>query len=179
MTLEASNSTSNVTRDDLTIAANVTSTDGGTITFLAGDSIVQAGGLVTSNGGTVVMQADREGGNADGFRGAVTQAAGSIVTGGLNVTAFSDSALTSTTNNVDTLAATLTGGANFAFTDADALTIGNVDGHLGISTSGGNVGIVLAGADAILTISGGLGVDTIRTSNGDVGLEADDLAISV
>jgi autotransporter-associated beta strand protein len=60
----------------------------------------------------------------------------SLAVANLRLSAGGAVSLTSTSNDVDTLAASVTGsGANFAFTDADDLVVGLVDGVAGISVN--------------------------------------------
>ncbi|HEV7402118.1 MAG TPA: autotransporter-associated beta strand repeat-containing protein [Chthoniobacteraceae bacterium] len=60
----------------------------------------------------------------------------SLAVAKLRLSAGGAVSLTSTSNDVDTLAASVTGsGANFAFTDADDLSIGTVDGATGLTVN--------------------------------------------
>ena len=81
--------------------------------------------------------------------GTVTQTA-PITETNLAVNAVGAVTLTNAGNDVTTLAATVTGAGNaFAYTDANALTIGTVDGINGITTNNGDIGLQTGGALAI------------------------------
>jgi len=161
--------------DKLTLSADVQSTGGGTITLIAGDDIEQTTGAIQSLGGAdnlVKFTADNEG---DGS-GAITQNGGSLAADMLVFRSAGDVAYTAGNNNVDRLAANVTGaGSKFSYTDADALEIGSVDGVNGITTTG-------AGADVSLTAGGhltssqklavgGASTFTVTAANADVLLD--------
>ena len=81
--------------------------------------------------------------------GTVTQTA-PITETNLAVSSVGAVTLTNAGNDVTTLAANVTGAGNaFSYTDANALTIGTVDGINGVTTNNGNIGLQTGGALAI------------------------------
>jgi hypothetical protein len=78
---------------------------------------------------------------------------GSVTATSLRATAGTGITLSNAANNASTLAARVTGNGTIFYTDADALTIGSVDGVDGASTSSGAVTITTPSS---LTISNGI-----------------------
>ena len=162
ITLTASDSAA--AGDNLTISANVISTSGGTIQLQAGDDIIHTAGTI-GTAGLARFTADHEGAVvADGDRGSITQSGGNLLAVSAVFRAFGEVNYISATNNVDNLAAVLTGataGADFEYRDADGVFITTVDTVNGITTAGGDA-TVCAG-DTITLLQGiTAGAGTVR-----------------
>lgn len=139
--------------DDLLVRAAVVSTGGGTLTFAAGDDVVQeAGSIRTEAAGasTVRVAAGiEEAEAADGDRGDALQRAGSVVARGLALLARGNVAFTSPANDVDVLAGA-TAGETFAYDDADDVAVGSVAGITGLwAPRGSSVTLRSTGRGAI------------------------------
>ena len=102
--------------------------------------------------------------------GTVTQTA-PITETNLAVTAVGAVTLTNAGNDVTTLAAKVTGAGNaFAYTDANALTIGTVDGINGITTNNG--AITVATTNGALTVSNTPAAPDVNAGTSTVALTA-------
>jgi len=107
------------------------SSSGGDITFITGSTLTLAGDIM-AGGGTVTLHP---------LFGGVNQMSGSITASDLLLTSndgfgsfgFGAFSLTSATNDVGTLAASVNG--NIAYTDMNALTVGTVTGVAGITAA--------------------------------------------
>jgi filamentous hemagglutinin family protein len=104
--------------------------------------------------------------------GAITQLpAAGITATNLMVQAGDDVTLTAPGNNVNTLAATVSGAGGFAFTDADGFTVNTVNGVNGVTTAGGDV--------ALTALTGRITTSrTVAGGGGDITLVADQMAIN-
>lgn len=127
--------------DNLTVAADVTSTGGGTIALGAGDDIVHDSGLIKTTGGPsnlVRLTADLEGsGVADGDRGGIAQNGGSVVADNAALRAHEGISYQASGNDVANLAATVASGFlghTLDYTDATGFNVATVDGLSGVST---------------------------------------------
>jgi|GEM_PF-1131716 len=135
----------NVNNDVGTLAANVNGalnyTDTNALTV---GSVGVTDGITTSNdavtlntGGTLTLSKDINIGNAiltlNPSTGGVNQTAGKIIASNLLLTGVGTHTLTSSTNDVGTLAANING--TLTYTDTNALTVGTVSGTDGITTS--------------------------------------------
>ncbi len=102
--------------------------------------------------------------------GTVTQTA-PITETNLAVNAVGAVTLTNAGNDVTTLAATVTGAGNaFAYTDANALTIGTVDGINGVSTNNGAISV--ATTNGALTVSNTPAAPDVNAGTSTVALTA-------
>jgi len=157
--------------DNLSIAANVTSTGGGTITLVAGDNITQSAGTISSSG-VVRFTADNEGaGGVDGVRGGISQSGGNLTAASAVFRSGNAVGFASTTNDIDTFAAIVTvNGQGFEYCDADSLDIASVDGINDITTTNGNatVGIETGNLSINQNIAAGSGAVRLQT-NGAAG----------
>jgi hypothetical protein len=133
--------------DNLRLSADITASGTGTLALLAGDQFIQAAGAIRNPSGTVVLTADTEGDAvADGVRGSVTQAGGSLTANGAALRGLGV-AFAVGVNDVDNLAATATDPAqDVVFADVDDFTITTVDALDGVSTADGNVILTAGGA---------------------------------
>ncbi len=183
--------------DAITINNNATITldaaGDSTLTFQAGDDFEMTNGTVQTQGGgthTVAIWADHEADGADGDRGGVNQAAGTITTNVLAVSSYEDVNLTQATNDADTVAAVVNNnGADFNFQDADGVEIGSgtiptLGGATdGITTASGTVRIGAGGTvtqTAAGTVTGlALGIAASDTITLDQANDVDTLAAQV
>ncbi|MDX1967825.1 MAG: hypothetical protein SFV23_11685 [Planctomycetaceae bacterium] len=154
--------------NDLTLSADIAHLTGqGEIYFQAGDDIIQTAGAIVcirpmaGSLSRVNFTADHEASGADGDRGGITQSGGSILATEVQLRAFDAVLLDQATNDVDILAAVVTGvGQSFTFRDADNLTIFRIDGVggvVGLTTNAGDVAITTGGQ----LILGGSGEDIL------------------
>ncbi len=117
--------------------------------------------------------------------GPVTQATGANVTGPqFEFTGAGPVTLTNTGNDVDLLAAVLTGANNaFSYTDADDLSIDTVNATTGISTNNGNISVntvngALTVQDTAAAIDVNAGTASVSLTAGDPNATDPDLTIS-
>jgi filamentous hemagglutinin family protein len=149
--------------DDLTLAADVTSTGAGNqISLLAGDDIIQQSGTVgfiDPAWGTIYAEADTEGAAADGDRGGFSQASDGLFDsrgGSVTVICHEDAAVASLNAG--------TAGAVAVTSNGGAITDSKSDAGPGEAAN-------IAGASAVLQAStgiGGTGDDDIDTSVGNL-----------
>lgn len=155
--------------DDLIINAGVTvSSSGGNVFLQAGDDIL-LNGIAASPTGILALRAGT--GDLDGG-GGITQDAnnGLVLAASMGVRAIGSVTLTRPSNDVDFLAAAVTGaGASFNYRDVDDVSIRTVDGVSGVTTIDGEILITSLSGSIILD---GSGADEIFASIGDITLNA-------
>lgn len=141
------------------------------------------GANISAHGGDISLGANLNSGDKILLDGAVMQTAGALSGNTLGVTG-SSATLLSSSNNVHTLAANVTG--NISYTNSAALSIGQYSAGLSGITAGGNATVsatsvtvdkaVSATGDATLTGAGGIGVNAavsganIYANGGDITL---------
>jgi len=168
ITLEAVGSV--LAGDNLTLAANVTST-GGNMTLRAGDDISQTTGTVSTAGGTITATADTEGaGVADGDRGSFSQASGTSFSssgGNITVSAFEDIGL----------ALLDAGAAQVTVTSADG-AITDANGAANNITANSLAASAVTGIDLDTTITTLTSANVTGTGNIDISDTAGGLAVT-
>ena len=144
--------------DGVTAAGNITVTSKAGDITLSKDANTSNGGSAPLSGATVTLDA--------AATGMVQENGGAVVADNLLVKAVTTSTLTTATNDVNTVAAKLTGpGQSFNYTDANKVDIGTVAAIDGITTNnnstttGGNITVTSKAGDIVL-------IRDINTSNG-------------
>jgi len=131
-----------------------------------------ATGKVTTGGGNVVITSPN---------GGITQAVGSQIStgaGGLGINVKGHATFSSTTNNVHTLGATLSGaGSSLTYTNAGPLVIGTVEAIGGITTNNGAADIESSGGMTVSNnIATGGGRLSLKDNTADVNLGTSQIA---
>ncbi|ABK44673.1 filamentous hemagglutinin family outer membrane protein [Magnetococcus marinus MC-1] len=127
--IEQSSGTMSATTLSLTASNGGITQSGGSITGTT-VSLAAGSGGITQSSGTIQGTTLALGGGSGG----ITQSGGTVTATGLVITASGNVALTQTSNDVDTLAANLTGGTLY-FRDADDVTVGTVSGTSGLNAT--------------------------------------------